>query len=92
LHDRARVGEALEHERLDPRGLIRLGPTVVDVLPPLLAELFVRNPLLEQSIEPLANCEQLVLELAPRRSLRLLMLELVVEVLVVMNERGQFLP
>ena len=92
LHDRARVGEALEGKRLDPGGLVRLGPAVVDVLAPLLAELLVRNPFLEQAVESLANVECLVLELAPRRPFELLTLELVVQVLVVVDERREFLP
>jgi hypothetical protein len=57
LHHRARVGEALEGKRLDGVGLVRLGPAAVDVLPPLLAQLLVGNPLIEKAVEPLANGE-----------------------------------
>ncbi len=90
LHDRARVGEALERERLDPCGLVRRAggcgctrPTVTQLLP--------RNPLFEQSVESFARLKQLLLELASRRSLGLLPLDLVVQVLVVVDKRVQLL-
>ena len=91
LHDRACVRDALERERLDARRLFRLRAAVVDVLAPLLAKLLVGNPLFEHAVEAFACLQQLLLELASRRALGLLMLELVVQVLVVMDERVQLL-
>ena len=49
------------------------------------------STLFEHAVEPLARLQQLLLELASRRSLGLLPLELVVQVLVVVDERGQLL-
>jgi hypothetical protein len=91
LKDRARVGEALEHERLDSGGLVGLGPAAVDVLTPLLAQLFIRNPPLENAVEALPDVEQLVLELAPLGPFGLSALVFVVEMLVVADERVQLL-
>ena len=70
LQNRARVRDPLKDKRLDPGRPVRLGPAFVDVFPPLLSQVLVGNPLLEDSVEPLANFEQLVLKLAARRSLR----------------------
>src|SRR6266566_4654819 len=92
LHDRARVVDALERQGLDAGGLVRLRTAAVHVLPPLFAQLIVGNPLVEQAVESLADVAQLILELAPRRALGLLVLELVVQMLVVVDERTQLLP
>jgi hypothetical protein len=93
LHDRAgHVRPAREDERANLGRTVRLRGPVVEVLPPGAAELLLWNPLLEHSVEPLADVEQLVLDVPPRRRLRRCAVMLVLEVPVIPDERLELLP
>jgi hypothetical protein len=93
LHDRAgHVRLAREDERANLRRTVRLRGPVVEVLAPGAAELLLWNPLLELSVKPLADVEQLVLDAPPRRRLRRCAVMLVLEVPVIPDERLELLP
>lgn len=89
------VGAGLRHtaedERTDRLRSVGLGRAVVQVFPPRPAQLLVVDPFVQQAVETRAGVEQPVLDPPPHTALELGALVLVLEVVVVVDQRLELL-
>jgi hypothetical protein len=91
LEDRSGVRSSLEHHRPDRAWTRRLAAAVMEELAPGAAGALVGNVLSEQMLEPPPVVIQPQLEVTPNRPLRVRALVLALDVVVMPDERFEFL-